>query len=329
MAGSRCLPAGGIRAYSSPVAISSTRLIAWPFANRVVIMSPRCNSAASRINRPSASPLRQTIAAGKNGQRTQRFQAGGGGVDCRRRETCIRFRIARCAAASNSSSRREKSSIGCKGRRKTRRRATASSRARADSTRRRRAAAEPLGDLPQAGQDVVRGGSDQFGRLAGRQRADIRHKVRKRHVHLVADRRNDRNPRGGDRANNDLLVERPKVFQAAAAAGEHEAVDRQRQAISGFDGRSDLRGRPVALHAAWARPTRRPPPSPPEDLEEIVNGGAGGAGHQGDPPHQPRQRPFPLPDRRALRGRAFRAVAARPSSNAPIPFGSICSIISW
>ena len=151
----------------------------------------------------------------------------------------------------------------------------------------------PLFDLPQPGEQLLGRRRHQLGRLAGRQRADVGHQVGERHVDLVADGRDDRDPRGEDGADHHLFVERPEVFEAAAAAGDHQAVDRQRQAVGHADGGGDLLGRALALHAGGQDQHVGPAPAAAQDLEEIVDGRPRGAGDQSHPPHQPRQRPLP------------------------------------
>src|SRR5205823_1757233 len=79
---------------------------------------------------------------------------------------------------------------------------------------------------------------------------DVGGKVREREVRLVADGRDDGRARGRDGAHDDLVVERPQVLRAAAAAahdddvavGRGEAADRVRDVIR----------RAVALHARAA-----------------------------------------------------------------------------
>ena len=90
----------------------------------------------------------------------------------------------------------------------------------------------------------------------------------------MADGRDDRNPRRRDRPDHRFLVERPKVLQAAAAAGDDQAVDGQRQPVDRADGRGDFGGRAVALHAGGHDEHVGPPPAPSQDLEEIVDRGA-------------------------------------------------------
>ena len=80
--------------------------------------------------------------------------------------------------------------------------------------------------LPQAGRKFFGRRSDQFGRFAGRQRANVGGQIGQRDVDFVADRRDDRNSRSRNRPHDRLLVERPQVFQTAAAARDDQAIDR-------------------------------------------------------------------------------------------------------
>ena len=54
---------------------------------------------------------------------------------------------------------------------------------------------------------------------------DVGHHVGDRVVNLVADRAHHRDLGPGDRARDDLLVERPQVFQRAASSGHDDGVD--------------------------------------------------------------------------------------------------------
>ena len=65
-------------------------------------------------------PLRQAVAAAQHGQRTERFQPGGGGIELPARHAAAGCGRRGRQPRSNSSSRRVRSSIRCKGRRKTR-----------------------------------------------------------------------------------------------------------------------------------------------------------------------------------------------------------------
>ena len=96
--------------------------------------------------------------------------------------------------------------------------------------------------------------------------------------------RDHRNPRGVDCADHHLFVERPEILQASPAARDHQAIHGLRHAIQLRDGRGDLRGRPVALHADGDHEHVGPAPAAGQDLKKIVDRGPGGAGHHADPP---------------------------------------------
>ncbi len=83
----------------------------------------------------------------------------------------------------------------------------------------------PLGVAKPQG-DLLRRRNDPLGRLAGGRGTHVGHEIGQRHVDLMSNGRDHGNPRGVDRPAHDLLVERPEVFEAPAAAGHDQAVDR-------------------------------------------------------------------------------------------------------
>src|SRR5690606_11681512 len=84
-------------------------------------------------------------------------------------------------------------------------------------------------EAARAARDAVEareiGGGDQLGRRRRRLRAEVRREVAQREVDLVADSGDDGYPARRDGARHALLVERPKVLQAAAAAGKRDHVE--------------------------------------------------------------------------------------------------------
>ena len=154
--------------------------------------------------------------------------------------------------------------------------------------------------MAQPFEHLFGGRYDQFGGFARGRRADVGRQVGERDVDLVADRRNDNRLRRGDRPNHRLLVERPEVFEAAAAAGHHDAVDRLGEPVDQANRLGNLLGGPFALHPDGHDQHVRRPPSPAEHLEKVADGRPGRAGDHGDPPDEPRQRPLPLDGEQTL-----------------------------
>jgi hypothetical protein len=99
----------------------------------------------------------------------------------------------------------------------------------------------------------------------------------------VADRRDDRNVRGGDGADHLLLVERPQILDRAAAAGDDQQVRdaapaRRPKRVESGDAAAILRRRAFALDR-----------DRPEDdvageaiLEPVQDVADDGAGRRGD-----------------------------------------------
>src|SRR5208282_6266894 len=65
-----------------------------------------------------------------------------------------------------------------------------------------------------------------------RRRAAVGGEIDQRHVGLVADRGDQRNETCRRRAHHDLLVERPQIFERAAAAGDDDKIWSPQQAPS-------------------------------------------------------------------------------------------------
>ena len=63
---------------------------------------------------------------------------------------------------------------------------------------------------------------NQFGGGAGSRRPQISNEIANREIDFVADRGNDRDSDIDNRSRDDLLVELPQIFDAAAAARDND-----------------------------------------------------------------------------------------------------------
>ena len=146
----------------------------------------------------------------------------------------------------------------------------------------------------------ARAGKNAFGqylrRRARRGGAEVRHKIADGKINFVADRRNHRQGGMEDGAGHGFLVEGPQVFQAAAAAGDEDQVQRRggflRPLVEQPDGRRDFRRRARALHRAWRQNYFHRRVAPPHHLQNIAEGRAGGGGDQADALRKAGQGPF-------------------------------------
>ncbi len=140
------------------------------------------------------------------------------------------------------------------------------------------AAGEALGPLA-----LVRNG--ELGRLGGRRRAQVRDEVRDREVDLVPDADDDGQLQCGDRARDDFFVERPKVFERAAAASQdqHVAV---RAPIGERERSRDLVGRAGALHGCRVDQHGRRRKPPAQRDQHVAQRGARRRGDHADPARQ-------------------------------------------
>ena len=102
-------------------------------------------------------------------------------------------------------------------------------------------------------------------------------------------------------AHHGLFVERPQVFQAAAAAGDDQHVDRPRQTIGRGDGGGNFGRGPFALHAGWQHQHVDAAPPPPEHFQKVAQRRPGRTGN----------------DRDLAAGNGARAACVRPEQ----PFG--------
>ena len=107
----------------------------------------------------------------------------------------------------------------------------------------------------------------------------------------MADRahRGDRTPAEG--ARHHLLVERPEILEAAAAAGDHHHVDPGLLRGAHDPARDLLRG-PLALDARWHDQHREIRMPPVQDAKKIVHRRPARAGDDRDPTGQERQLPL-------------------------------------
>ena len=184
---------------------------------------------------------------------------------------------------------------------------------------------EPVGESVEVQGDLAGIGDADLAGLAGGQGAAVGGQVGEGHVDLVADRRDDRDARGGDGPRHDLLVEGPEVFEAAAAAGDDDDVGAG-DPVGQRQGRDDLAVGALALDPGRRDEDLGASPAAADDLEEVADGGAGRAGHDHDPAGEPGQRPLsarveqplggqprePLAERQLERPRCPRARSAGP-----------------
>ena len=89
---------------------------------------------------------------------------------------------------------------------------------------RARGASSPRGAIdPRA--EVIRAIDDELRGVRRRRRAHVRHEIRDREIHFVADGRNHRHGAGRNRAGERLVVERPEILGRSAAAADDHDVD--------------------------------------------------------------------------------------------------------
>ena len=114
-----------------------------------------------------------------------------------------------------------------------------------------RGGAEPIVQPVDPAAEIVLRGDDHLGRGRRRRRPEVRDEVGNRDVGLVSDGGNHRNRRQRDRARDHFLVERPQVFDGAAAAADDDDVD-ARHAPDRPQAAGDLERRAFALDARRA-----------------------------------------------------------------------------
>ena len=146
------------------------------------------------------------------------------------------------------------------GRRKTRQAATASSlRERSRGCERKCRATGRCCCRCRRRRDFINRGHDASAASLG---VSARRRPRDRPASRSSRGRRPRRPGCAKRElsrHDDLFVEGPQVFQAAAAAANDQDIDRRRESIHQLDARGDLRRGAFALHAAPARSARRTP----------------------------------------------------------------------
>ncbi len=103
--------------------------------------------------------------------------------------------------------------------------------------------------------------------------AQIGDEIGDRDIGLVAHRRHHRHRTGGDGARDRLFVERPQVFERAAAAAYNHQVG-PTGAAEPLDGAADFFDRPLALHLRRKEADVQPWKSASEDLYHVGDGGA-------------------------------------------------------
>ena len=152
---------------------------------------------------------------------------------------------------------------------------------------------------------------DQLGGFARRQGANVGNQIGQRDVDFMSHRRNDRNARSGDGPQDDLFVECPQIFQAAAAASDDEHVDFAGEAVDRLDARGDFFRRAVTLHAARHDQHMHVSPAAAQHFQKIVNCRAGWAGDESDPLGEAGQRLFSIFVEQPFGGQFFAKFAQR------------------
>ena len=291
---------------------SRLRQVAWPDRVGVLNHMP--------VRRP-----RQAIAAGEDVERAERFEPSGDRGDSR--------------AAPGRAARPRRGRAGRPGRRAASPVADAIERAaeaRAVGDRGRRAAGliRPVaGPLPQAraiGRREPVSRAPAVGRQVGdrparRQGPVVGDQVGDRHVGLVADGADDRNPRREDRIGNQLLVERPEVFQAAAAAADDQGVRDKVTVGVGADSEAESRPRfqrpPSPCTRTGTTTTAATGQRRLSSFEHVADGRPGRARDQGDRSAEtPAAASFDA-GRSTLCVPAFRGAAAAPVPGRRFPSG--------
>ena len=84
---------------------------------------------------------------------------------------------------------------------------------------------QPLSEGVEGGADVTLVRHDDLRSFARRRRGAVGHEVRKGDVDLMADGTDDRNPGTEDGLGDDFFIERPQIFDAAAASTNDDYVD--------------------------------------------------------------------------------------------------------
>ena len=122
-------------------------------------------------------------------------------------------------------------------------------------------------------------------------RANVRREIRDGEVDFVPDGTHRGDGAGRESPRDDLLVEGPQIFQAAATARDDEHVDRRSRAAPRDPSRDLLRGA-VSLHPRGDDEDRQIGKTAVQHAQKIVDGGAGGARDHRDAPGEERQGPL-------------------------------------
>jgi hypothetical protein len=121
--------------------------------------------------------------------------------------------------------------------------------------------------------EVAQVGHEQFRGGRRRRRAQVGGEVGDREIDFVADRGDDGDRAGADRARDRFVVERPQVFERAAAPREQEHVVRFR--ARGRSEHGDDRGRRfLALHGHGNHVDACERKTPREHAEHVAHGRA-------------------------------------------------------
>ncbi len=120
---------------------------------------------------------------------------------------------------------------------------------------------------------------------------------------------NDRHRAGCDGAGDNLFVEFPQVFEAAAAAGHDNDVDRGKSAARRigklFDRLCDFHRGPASLHADRRDEDGDMRCAPLQNVKKIADGRSGRRGDHSDPHGMRRQRSFALLVEKSLGAKFF------------------------
>ena len=114
-----------------------------------------------------------------------------------------------------------------------------------------------------------------------------------------------------DRPHHRLFVKAPQVFQAAAAAADHQDVRRLGQGVRQADAPHQVLRRALALDFGGNDQHLDAAPAAPQHFQEIADGRAGGTGHECDPPREPRQGPLAARIEQAFGGQPLVQLAER------------------
>src|SRR2546430_1108689 len=121
----------------------------------------------------------------------------------------------------------------------------------------------------------------EFGRGAGSGSANVRDKICDSEIGFVADAGDDGNFRIEDGAGDNLFVEGPEVFDGAAAAREHQDVDKF-SLIEKSQRTDNFLGGAISLHAHGENGEMHVVKTAAQDANDIADGGTFGRGNETD-----------------------------------------------